>query len=115
MSLDRKIAHFVTHRRGTVYGMLGLLVATCALLVIFYHPLDSEVLNLLPGSFDSVQGLKTYNKDFSQNRELTFAIYDDTGQHQEAVDDYTKYFASMLRKEMTGKDAWVQRVMERSP
>ncbi|HWB60531.1 MAG TPA: MMPL family transporter [Chthoniobacteraceae bacterium] len=115
MSFDRKIAYFVTHRRGTIYAMLGLLVVACATLVFFYHPLDSEVLNLLPGSFDSVQGLKTYNKDFSQNRELTFAIYDDTGQHQEAVDDFTKYFASMLRKEMTGTNAWVQRVMERSP
>ena len=108
MSLDRKIAWYVTHRGRTVYAWLAVLVLACFALVAFYHPLDSEVLNLLPGSFDSVQGLKTFNKDFSQNRELTFAVYDE--QHPEAVDDFTKYFSSMLRKE-----PWVQRVMDRSP
>ena len=56
----------------------GILVVLCfALLKCCLH-LDSEVLNLLPGSFDSVKALKTYNRDFSQTRELTFAIYDTT-------------------------------------
>ena len=36
--------------------------------------LDTEVLNLLPRGFESVEGLKVYNRDFSQVRELTFAL-----------------------------------------
>ena len=109
MSFDRKIAYIVTHRRGWICGLLGFLIVSCFVLVFFYHPLDSEVLNLLPGRFDSVQGLKNFNKDFSQNRrELTFAVWDE--QHPEAVEDFTNYFSSMLKKE-----PWVQRVMDHSP
>src|ERR1700677_1456567 len=108
MSFDRKIAHFVTHRRRAVYTWLGVIVLSCVVLILLYHPLDSEVLNLLPGSFDSVQALKTYNRDFSQTRELTFAIYDP--EHPEAVDDFTEHFSSMLRKE-----PWMVRMMDRSP
>ena len=36
--------------------------------------LDTEVLNLLPSGFESVEGLKIYNRDFAQVRELTFAL-----------------------------------------
>ncbi len=32
------------------------------------------MLNLLPAKFESVQGLKIYNRDFAQTRELTFAL-----------------------------------------
>ncbi len=108
MSFDRKIAYFVTHRRRTVFTWLGLIILSCFVLIWFYHPLDSEVLNLLPGSFDSVEALKTYNRDFSQNRELTFAIYDED--HSTAIDDFTEHFSSMLKKE-----PWVLRVMDSSP
>jgi predicted RND superfamily exporter protein len=108
MSFDSRIAHFVTHRRRLIFIGLAVLVVLCfALLKCCLH-LDSEVLNLLPGSFDSVKALKTYNRDFSQTRELTFAIYDED--HSTALEEFTEHFSTMLKKE-----PWVLRVMDRSP
>lgn len=108
MSFSRRIAHCVTHRRRAIYTGLALAVLACIALLVCCLHLDSEVLNLLPGSFDSVRALKTYNKDFSQNRELTFAIYDPD--HATDLDGFTEHFADMLRKE-----PWVLRVMDKSP
>lgn len=108
MSFDRRLAYFVTHHRRSIYVGLAVAVLACFVLLACCLHLDSEVLNLLPGKFDSVQALKTYNRDFSQNRELTFAIYDPD--HSAALDDFTDHFSSMLKKE-----PWVLRVMDRSP
>ena len=74
MSFDSRIAYFVMPiAAAQLY--IGLVLAHSRLfrrcLFCCLH-LDSEVLNLLPGSFDSVQALKTYNRDFSQNKELIF-------------------------------------------
>ena len=108
MSFDSRIAYYVTHRRRSVYMALLVAVLACFALLFCCLRLDSEVLNLLPGSFDSVQALKTYNRDFSQNRELTFAVYDPD--HSTSMEDFTQHFSDMLKKE-----PWVQRVMDRSP
>lgn len=108
MSFSSRTAHCVTHRRRALYVALALVVLACVALLVCCLRLDSEVLNLLPGSFDSVRALKTYNRDFSQNRELTFAIYD--GEHSTAIEDFTGHFGDMLRKE-----PWVLRVMDKSP
>ena len=108
MSFSSRTAYFVTHRRGAVYGGIALTLVACAVALVFFLRLDSEVLNLLPESFDSVQALKTFNKDFSQNRELTFAIYDPD--QTADLDGFTEHFGSLLRKQ-----PWVLRVMDRSP
>ena len=108
MSFDRKIAHFVTHRRKFIYIWIALAIALCVVLCVFRMRLDSEVLNLLPGSFDSVKALKVFNNDFSQNLELTFAVYDPD--HSTDMEGFTEHFATMLKKE-----PWVKRVVYQVP
>ena len=108
MSFDRKIAYFVTHRRKSIYAWIALGIALCVVLCVFYMHLDSEVLNLLPGNFDSVKSLKVFNNDFSQNMELTFAVYDPD--HSTDMEGFTDHFATMLKKE-----PWVKRVVYQVP
>src|SRR2546430_9636702 len=108
MSFDRAVAHFVTHRRGLVWVILALFVAFSAAIVLAFVRLDSEVLNLLPRSFDSVHALKTFNDDFTQAREVTFALYDPD--HATDLDGFAEHFGESLRAE-----PWVSRVMDKSP
>jgi len=108
MSFDRTVAHIVVRRPGMVYAAIALMVLISAVLLVCRLHLDSEVLNLLPASFDSVDALKVYNKEFTQARELTFALVDES--HSTDLDGFTEYFGDALRKE-----PWVIRVMDRSP
>ena len=51
---------------------------------------------MLPAKFESVQGLKVYNRDFAQTRELTFALVcqpDDV----EKLEEFAPIFAERLR------------------
>ena len=74
MSYSHFIARLVTRHRGFVW-LAVVLVASLSLYVLISRlTLDTEVLNLLPAKFESVQGLKVYNNDFAQTRELTFAL-----------------------------------------
>src|SRR5437762_7294031 len=71
--------------------------------------LDTEVLNLLPGGFSSVEGLKVYNNEFAQTRELTFALLcepDDT----DKLEEFAPKFAEKL-----GAQPWCVRVLAGSP
>ncbi|HJT81462.1 MAG TPA: hypothetical protein VJ719_09720, partial [Chthoniobacterales bacterium] len=68
------IARLVTEHRRLVWLGVALLVLGCAFILVTRISLDSDVLNMLPGRFSTVQGLKQYNGDFAQNRELTFAL-----------------------------------------
>ncbi len=108
MSFDRAVARIVVHSPGRVYAAIAAMVLVSAILLLCCLHLDSEVLNLLPASFDSVEALKVYNKEFTQARELTFALVDET--HSTDLDGFTEYFGDALRKE-----PWVIRVMDRSP
>ncbi len=108
MSFDRAVAHLVTHRRGRVWAVLAMLVALSAAFVVAFVRLDSEVLNLLPRSFQSVHALKIFNDDFTQAREVTFALFDPN--HATDLDGFTQHFGDALRAE-----PWVSRVMDRSP
>jgi len=74
MSYSHFIARLVTRNRGLVWLAVGLLASLCFYVLVSRLTLDTEVLNLLPGKFQSVQGLKVYNNDFAQTRELTFAL-----------------------------------------
>ena len=106
--IERTVAHFVTHRRRWVFG-LALLVGAVALLVIVLRiRLASDVLDLLPRHFDSVKAFKTFDREFSQARELTFALLDDTGAAD--MDAFTEHFAAELRKE-----PWIVRALDRLP
>lgn len=108
MSLDRAFAHFVTHRRRALFAGVAAMLAASVLTIVFGVRFASDVLDLLPEHFESVQAFKTFDREFSQARELTFAIVDDT--HTADLDAFTEHFGEALRKE-----PWVTRVMDRSP
>jgi predicted RND superfamily exporter protein len=71
--------------------------------------LDSDVLNMLPGKFQSVEGLKIYNRDFEQTRELTFALLCQP-QDVDKLEEFAPTFVENLRRE-----TWCERVLAGSP
>src|SRR5216110_455872 len=74
MRISDFIARTITQRRALVWCGITLLTVTCAAILLTSLRLDSEIFNVLPGRFSSVQGLKIYDHDFEQTRELTFAL-----------------------------------------
>jgi len=112
VSLDRAIgqatAHFLVQRRRTAFALLVVLIVGAAVLLADCLRLDTEVLNLLPGGYESVETLKVYNSSFTQTRELSFAIYDESKQAD--LDAFSQEFADQLRDQ-----PWVERVLDRSP
>ncbi|CAN5382943.1 MMPL family transporter [soil metagenome] len=109
MSYSRFIARLVTERRGMVWTAVTLLAAGSLYILVTRLTLDTEVLNLLPAKFESVQGLKIYNNDFAQTRELTFALVcqpDDV----DRLEEFGPTFATRLREQR-----WTTRVLSGSP
>ena len=108
MSLDRTFARIVTHHRLALgLGVLVLVVAS-VLTIFFGVHFASDVLDLLPQKFEAVKAFKTFDREFSQARELTIGLLDPTGQVD--LDAFADHFASKLREE-----PWIERVMDRSP
>src|SRR4029078_4133169 len=60
------IARTITQRRALVWCGVSLLTAACIAILVSSLKLDSEIFNVLPGKFSSVQGLKIYDRDFEQ-------------------------------------------------
>jgi predicted RND superfamily exporter protein len=108
MQFPERVAHFLAHRRRVVYGGIVASVAVCVTIVALFCRLDSEVLNLLPKEFDSVQTFKIFDREFSQARELTFALVDESGSGE--LEAFAEHFATLLRAE-----PWAERVLDRSP
>ncbi|MFL6568599.1 MAG: MMPL family transporter, partial [Chthoniobacterales bacterium] len=79
------------------------------LVLVTRMKLDTEVLNLLPQSFSSVQGLKVYNRDFAQVRELTFALVAKP-EDVDKLEEFAPRFADALRAQ-----PWCKRVLGGSP
>jgi Zn-dependent membrane protease YugP len=57
MSYSKFIARLVTQHRGLVWLAVVLMAAASIYILVTRLTLDTEVLNLLPGKFASVQGL----------------------------------------------------------
>ncbi len=109
MSISATISRLVTQRRGLVWLSVALLAAGSILVLITRMKLDTEVLNLLPRGFESVEGLKVYNRDFSQVRALTFALVckpDDA----DRLEEFAPQFAESLRQQ-----PWCARVLAGTP
>src|SRR6476659_9211909 len=74
MRISDFIARTITQRRALVWCGVAALTLVCIAILLTSLRLDSEIFNVLPGKFPSVQGLKIYDHDFEQTRELTFAL-----------------------------------------
>src|SRR5882672_1438576 len=105
MSYSKFIARLVTERRGLVWFAVALIAAVSIYILVTRLTLDTEVLNLLPAKFESVQGLKVYNNDFAQTRELTFALVCQPND-VDRLEEFAPIFAERLRRE-----PWSTRVL----
>src|SRR5258708_5171005 len=94
----------------TALILAAVIIFGVALLIILNrHNLDSEVLDLLPGQFESVTGLKQYNNDFSQARQLVFVFLADEG-HADDLGPFRDHFISELKKQ-----PWILRTFDQVP
>src|SRR6266436_540658 len=109
MRISDFIARTITQRRALVWSGVVMLTAVCIATLVTSLRLDSEVFNVLPGRFPSVQGLKSYDRDFEQTRELTFALLCNTND-VDKLDDFAPVFAERLRQQ-----PWCERVLAGSP
>jgi predicted RND superfamily exporter protein len=109
MRISDFIARAVTQRRALVWFGLAMLTAACVAVLITSLQLDSEIFNVLPDKFSSVQGLKIYDRDFEQTRELTFALQCDPND-VDKLEEFAPVFAERLRQQ-----PWCERVLAGSP
>jgi len=109
MSYSRFIAHLVTNRRGRLWLALAVVTALSLWILVTRLRLDTEVLNLLPAKFASVEGLKIYNRDFAQTRELTFALIVQPND-VDRLEEFAPVFAERLRQQ-----PWCTRILSGSP
>src|SRR5215471_14642516 len=103
------IAQTITQRRALVWSSVVLLTIACIAILVTSLQLDSEVFNVLPGKFSSVEGLKIYDHDFEQTRELTFALLCEPSD-VDKLDEFAPVFAERLRQQ-----PWCTRVLAGSP
>ncbi|HVF73176.1 MAG TPA: MMPL family transporter [Chthoniobacterales bacterium] len=109
MAIHSTIAHLVTRRRGLVWMAVALISGVSIALLITRMKLDTEVLNLLPSGFESVEGLKVYNRDFAQVRDLTFALVS-RPEDVDKLEEFAPIFAQRLREQ-----PWCRRVLSGVP
>ena len=109
MAIHSTIAELVTRRRGLVWAAVALISAASIGVLILRMKLDTEVLNLLPGGFESVEGLKVYNRDFVQVRDLTFALVCQPND-VDKLEEFAPQFAQRLREQ-----PWCRRVLAGVP
>ena len=103
------IARTITQRRTLVWSGVAVVTIACIAILVTSLRLDSEVFNVLPGRYSSVQGLKIYDRDFEQTRELTFALVCSPND-VDKLDDFAPIFAERLRQQ-----PWCARVLAGSP
>ena len=109
MRISDYIARLLTQRRAPVWIGVLLLIAGCLGILFTRLALDSDIINMLPGKFQSVEGLKIYNRDFEQTRELTFALVCQPAD-VDKLDEFAPVFADRLRQQL-----WCERVLAGSP
>ncbi len=109
MRVSAFIARMMTQRRRLIWWSVAALAIVCLTILVTRIELDSDVLNMLPGRFPSIQGLKIYDHEFEQTRELTFALLchpDDV----DKLEEFAQTFVNNLRKQ-----SWCERVLAGSP
>jgi predicted RND superfamily exporter protein len=106
VNIPQRIAHLTVHRPKTLGLTVAILLVICFALLKTRARFDSEVLNLLPAQFESVQALKELNSRFSQGKELTFALQGPAP----VLAEFEEHFLRELAAE-----PWVLRVFTGSP
>ncbi len=109
MRISDFIARTITQRRALVWSGVVMITIACIAILVTSLRLDSEVFNVLPGRYSSVQGLKIYDRDFEQTRELTFALVCNPND-VDKLEDFAPIFAERLRQQ-----PWCARVLAGSP
>ena len=109
MRMSDLIARVMTQRRALVWVGVAALAASCLAILVMQIELDSDVINMLPKGFQSVEGLKIYDRDFEQTRELTFALRCQP-EDVDKLEEFAPAFAENLRKQ-----PWCERVLAGSP
>src|ERR1700746_2464308 len=109
MRMSDLISRFIANRRSLVWIGVIALAAACLGILIKRIEIDSDVINMLPKGFKSVEGLKIYDRDFEQTRELTFALRCQP-QDVDKLEEFGPIFAENLRKQ-----PWCDRVLAGSP
>lgn len=109
MKMSDLIARVMAQRRALVWLGVIALAAICFGILITRIEIDSDVINMLPKGFASVEGLKIYNRDFEQTRELTFALRCQP-EDVDKLEEFAPQFADKLRKQ-----PWCDRVLAGSP
>src|SRR2546430_1462118 len=109
MRMSDLIARVMAQRRVLVWFGVAALAAACLAILITRIELDSDVINMLPKGFESVEGLKIYDRDFEQTRQLTFALRCQP-QDVDKLEEFAPIFAENLRNQ-----PWCERVLAGSP
>ncbi len=109
MRISDFIARTITQRRALVWSGVLVVTGVCIATLISSLQLDAEIFNVLPGRFSSVQGLKIYDRDFEQTRELTFALQSEVND-ADKLEEFAPVFAERLRQQ-----PWCTRVLAGSP
>src|SRR5437588_1691992 len=107
--MSNLIARVMAQRRVLVWFGVAALAASCLAILITRIELDSDVINMLPKGFQSVEGLKIYDSDFEQTRELTFALLCQP-EDVDKLEEFAPTFVENLRKQ-----PWCERVLAGSP
>src|SRR5438132_9229565 len=109
MRFSEKVAFLVTERRGLMWSAVVLIAISSVGILLAFLRLDTEVLDLLPRGFDSVEGLKIYNSEFAQTRELTFALLCQP-EDIDKLEEFAPRFVERLHNQ-----PWCVRVLAGSP
>jgi hypothetical protein len=108
MGLPERVAKVIVQRPGKVWAWLGLVIVCAVCAIVFRAKLNSDVLEMLPGHFESVGIYKLADREFSSATDLAFALLADSDDVD--MDAFATHFTSALAKE-----PWAVRVMEGSP
>jgi uncharacterized protein len=108
-ALTEFLAKTIAHRTTALILAAVVIFGVALLIILNRHNLDSEVLDLLPGQFESVAGLKEYNNEFSQARQLVFVFLADEG-HGDELGPFRERFISELKKQ-----PWIMRTFDQVP
>jgi len=85
-----------------------LLAAASAWIIASQNAFDSDILNLLPAKDPAVEGLKIFNSEFTQTRELAFLL--SWKEPPADGESYREAFLARLRSQ-----PWVHRVLDAPP